>query len=145
MSAKTHALNGALDIRAYTPATAPPWATEIVAAIRAGDLATGRELFRAAVSTAGLERAVYAVAAVVEPGAGQLTVGPGPLVYGNPLRDGYAWRCGTCLHAFRHGGPVPTSGPNYKSAQGARRGAVKHGREDHGDRLTVHELSPKGA
>ncbi|MUN41446.1 hypothetical protein [Actinomadura litoris] len=133
-----------LDIRAYTPATAPPWAAEIVTAIRGGDLAKGSRLFREAASTSGIERAVYAVAAVVEPGAGQLTVGPGPLVYGNPLRTGYCWRCGTCLATFRRGGPAPTAGVNYKTAQSARGAAVKHDREAHGGRSTVHELSPRG-
>lgn len=111
------------DVRTYTRASVPPWAAIVTHTIRVGDLHKARALFRSAASTAGPDHAIYAVAAAVEPDPNDITAGEGPLVFGNPLRDGFAWRCGACLHRFRRGGPDPKSGVNYKTLRGASNAA----------------------
>lgn len=129
------------DIRTYTRATAPPWAGDVVAAIRDGDLPKARTLWIQAAAIRGADHAIYAVAALAEPGPAQITVGEAPLVYGNPLRTGFAWRCGECLDAFRRGGPDPHAGVNYKTLRGARNAARKHATEDHTSPISVEEVT----
>lgn len=129
------------DIRTYTRATAPPWAEIVVRTIRAGDLAKARGLWMDAAAMVGADHAIYAVAAVVEPGPGRIVVGEAPLVYGNPLRQGYAWRCGECLDAFRRGGPDPHAGVNYKTLRGATGAARKHAVEGHPKPVPVEEVT----
>lgn len=129
------------DIRTYTRATAPPWAEIVVRTIRAGDLAKARGLWMDAAAMVGADHAIYAVAAVVEPGPGRIVVGEAPLVYGNPLRQGYAWRCGECLDAFRRGGPDPHAGVNYRTLRGATAAARKHAAQGHSSRVRVEEAT----
>lgn len=129
------------DIRTYTRQTAPPWARDITDAIYAGYLGRAREMWMHAAGQVGADRAIYAVAAPVEPGPGQITVGEAPLVFGHPLRQGYAWRCGECLHNFRHGGPDPHAGVNYKTLRGAAGAARKHASEGHRQAPRVVEVT----
>lgn len=130
------------DVRTYTSASKlPAWATDIVGAIRGGDLEQARDLFVEAAAKASVDDAVYAVAAVVEPGPDVITVGPGPLVFGNPTRDGWAWRCGVCLHTFRNGGRLPASGVNYKTPRGASDAAYRHANDDHAGSPAVKEMT----
>ena len=130
------------DVRTYTASsTLPPWARAITDAIRAGDLNKARTLFRAAAGDTTLEDAVYASAATVEPAPDEITVGEAPIVFGNPLRDGYAWRCGTCLEAFRRGGRSAVGGVNYKTLRGATNAARKHTNEDHAGSVSVREIT----
>lgn len=130
------------DVRTYTASsTLPPWATAITAAIRAGNLGKARGLFRTAAGDISIEDAVYAVAATVEPARDEITVGEAPLVFGNPLRDGHAWRCGTCLETFRRGGRSAVGGVNYKTLRGAISAARKHTDEDHAGTVPVTEVT----
>ncbi len=129
------------DIRTYTRATAPPWARGVVDAIRDGDLPKARTLWMQAAAKVGADHATYAVAALVEPTPGQITVGEAPLVYGNPLRTGFAWRCGVCLYASRNGGPDPHAGVNYKTLRGAFGAARKHAAQGHPARVPVEEVT----
>lgn len=129
------------DIRTYTRQTAPPWARDITDTIRAGYLGRAREMWMRAAGKVGADRAVYAVAAVVEPAAGQIRVGEAPLVFGNPLRQGYAWRCGECLATFRRGGPDPHAGVNYKTLRGATNAARRHAADGHAGRVPVEEVT----
>ncbi|MFF5261405.1 hypothetical protein ACFY4C_20880 [Actinomadura viridis] len=126
-----------IDIRTYTRGNAPLWATIITDTIRAGDLLKARGLWMSAAAKVGADHAVYAVAAVVEPGPGRIIVGEAPMVFGNPLREGFAWRCGECLHAFRRGGPDPHAGVNYKTLRGAVGAARKHTSEEHAGAVPV--------
>lgn len=130
-----------IDIRTYTRDNAPLWAEIVVRTIRDGDLAKARGLWKDAAAKVGADHAIYAVAAPVEPEPGQITVGEAPLVFGNPLRQGYAWRCGECLHNFRHGGPDPHARVNYKTLRGAFGAARKHAREGHRKVLPVREVT----
>lgn len=127
------------DISTYTRRTAPSWARDITDAVRAGDLDRARQMWMRAAGKVGADHAIYAVAAVVEPGPGQILVGEAPLVFGNPLRQGFAWRCGECLHNFRRGGPDPHSGVNYKTLRGATNAARKHSAEGHPTRVRVDD------
>jgi hypothetical protein len=130
------------DVRTYTASgTLPTWATAITDAIRARNLNKARSIFRAAARKNTLEDAVYAAAATVEPAPDEITVGEAPLVFGNPLRDGYAWRCGTCLHAFRRGGRSAVAGVNYTTPRGALNAARKHANEDHAGAVPVREVT----
>ncbi|HEX5541985.1 MAG TPA: hypothetical protein VFX60_10575 [Micromonospora sp.] len=129
------------DIRTYTRATAPQWAEIVVHTIRDGDLAKARGLWMDAAAEVGADHAIYAVAAVVEPGPGRIVVGEVPLVYGNPLRQGYAWRCGECLDAFRRGGPDPHAGVNYRTLRGAFGAARKHAADGHTKPVPVGEVT----
>lgn len=125
------------DISTYTSRNVPPWATVITDTIKAGDLNKARALWLSAAAKAGTDHAIYAVAAAVEPDPGQILVGEAPLVFGNPLRQGFAWRCGECLALFRRGGPDPHSGVNYKTFRGADTAAQKHSVEDHPTNVRV--------
>lgn len=130
------------DVRTYTASsTLPPWAHAITDAIRRGDLDKARSIFRAAASDTTLEDAVYAAAAAVEPAPDEITVGEAPLVFGNPLRDGHAWRCGACLETFRRGGRSAVGGVNYKTLRGAINAACKHADEDHAGKVPVTEVT----
>jgi hypothetical protein len=131
------------DVRTYTAdSTLPPWTGDIITAIRSGDLQAARRVFIAAAAEGSPDDVVYAVAAGVEPGPNVITVGEAPLVFGNPLRDGYAWRCGPCLYEFRRGGRLAVSGVNYKTLRGASNAARKHNREDHAGKVPVTEVTP---
>lgn len=130
-----------IDIRTYTRSNAPLWAEIVADTIRTGDLEKARGLWMDAAATVGADHAVYAVAAPVEPDPGQITVGEAPLVFGNPLRQGFAWRCGECLDAFRNGGPDPHAGVNYKTLRGATGAARKHATEGHPKRIAVEEVT----
>ncbi|OLT12973.1 hypothetical protein BJF79_03470 [Actinomadura sp. CNU-125] len=127
------------DVRTYTNHNTPPWATVITNTITAGDLGKARALWLSAAAEAGADHAIYAVAAAVEPGPGQILVGEAPRVFGNPLRQGFAWRCGECLDVFRRGGPDPRSGVNYKTLRGAGAAARKHSTEGHPTSVRVDE------
>lgn len=130
------------DVRTYTAhSTLPPWAHAITDTIRRGDLDKARSLFRAAAGDTSIEDTVYAVAAVVEPGPGRIIVGEAPLVFGNPLREGFAWRCGECLAVFRRGGPDPHAGVNYKTLRGAANAAHKHATGGHTRKIPVREVT----
>ena len=130
------------DVRTYTASsTLPPWARPTADAIRGGDLNKARRLFRAAAGDTSIEDAIYAVAAAVEPHPDEITVGEAPLVFGNPLRDGYAWRCGTCLDAFRRGGRSAVGGVNYTTIRGALNAARKHTNDDHAGSVPVTEIT----
>jgi hypothetical protein len=85
---------------------------------------------------------IMELADAVEPGPGTITLGEGALLYANPARQGYAWRCGECLHVFRRGDPDPKSGVNYKTLRGASNAAHKHSDEDHAGRVPVKEVAP---
>lgn len=130
-----------IDIRTYTRANAPLWATIVADTIRAGDVPKARALWMDAAARVGADHAIYAVAAVVEPDPGWIVVGDAPLVFGNPLRHGFAWRCGECLAAFRRGGPDPHAGVNYKTLRGATSAARKHAAEGHAERVPVEEVT----
>lgn len=130
-----------ISIHTYTRATAPPWARGVVDAIRDGDLPKARTLWMQAAAIRGADHAVYAVAALVEPHPAQITVGEAPLVYGNPLRTGFAWRCGVCLHQSRNGGPDPHAGVNYKTLRGAFGAARKHAAQSHSYPIPVEEVT----
>lgn len=84
---------------------------------------------------------VMALAGAVEPGPGTITVGEGAALYANPLREGFAWRCGECLHIFRNGGRDPKSGVNYKTLRGASNAARRHSVEDHAGAVPVTEVT----
>lgn len=130
------------DVRTYTASSAlPPWARAITDAIRASNLDKARSMFRAAAGDTSIEDAVFAVAAAVEPAPDEITVGEAPIVFGNPLRDGYAWRCGACLDAFRRGGRSAVSGVNYKTLRGATNAASRHTDEDHAGAVPVQEIT----
>ncbi|MGI5423021.1 hypothetical protein [Actinomadura luteofluorescens] len=129
------------DMRTYTRRNAPLWASLVTDTLKDGDLHKARGLFQSAASSVGLDRAVYAVAAAVEPDPGQITVGEAPMVFGNPLRIGFAWRCGECLQTFRRGGRDPKSGVNYQTLRGALNAAHKHSRDDHTGAVTVKETT----
>ena len=133
------------DISTYTRHTAPAWAKNITDTIHAGNLGKAREMWMQAARSAGTDHAIYAVAAVVEPGPGQILVGEAPRVFGNPLRPGFAWRCGECLHQFRRGGPDPHSGVNYKTLRGATNAARKHATEGHPTNVRVDEAPRRRA
>lgn len=130
------------DVRTYTAdSTLPPWTASIMDPIRAGDLQQARRAFIAAAAKGRADDVVYAVAAAVEPGPDEITVGEAPIVFGNPLRDGYAWRCGACLHAFRRGGRSAVAGVNYRTPRGATNAARKHTDEDHAGTVPVTEVT----
>lgn len=81
------------------------------------------------------------LADATEPEPGTITVGEGADLYGNPARQGYAWRCGECLAVYRRGGRYPKSGVNYKTLQGASSAAHKHARDDHASTVPVKEVT----
>lgn len=128
------------DIHTYTASSRPAWTSQIVGAIRAGDLDTARSLFTEAAAATSLDDAVYAMAATVEPHPSQITVGPMPILFGNPFRTGYGWRCGACLHTAHTGGPDPASGVNYKTMRGADSAARRHSSEEHAGKLSVEVI-----
>lgn len=125
------------DIRTPSPAAAI-----IVATIHAGRLEQARGLVRSALDAgADPETLLLELGAAVEPEPDAITLGAGPLVSGNPTRDGWAWRCGPCLHAFRNGGRLPAAGVNYKTQRGASNAAHKHSDEDHDGSVPVKEIT----
>lgn len=84
---------------------------------------------------------ITALADATEPEPGTITVGEGADLYGNPARQGYAWRCGECLAGYRRGGPYPKSGVNYETQQGAVNAAHRHARDDHAGAIPVKETT----
>lgn len=114
--------------------------TKIVEAIHADRVETAQAMFRVVTSAYPVRDLVMELAELVEPEPGVITVGEGPLVFGNPLREGFAWRCGECLAIFRRGGPDPAAGVNYKTLRGAMNAARKHGDEGHAKPVPVEEV-----
>jgi hypothetical protein len=113
----------------------------IIDAIRFGDLDNARALFHRERITRTMSDLVMGLAEIPEPEPGVITLGEGPMVFGNPFREGFAWRCGHCLHACRNGGPDPKSGVNYKTLRGAFNAARKHSTEDHDGSVPVEEVT----
>jgi hypothetical protein len=113
----------------------------IVRAIRADDLDTARDMFRAASRSTTVHDLVMDLSALVEPKHGEITVGLMHLVLGNPFRDGWAWRCGQCLHVYRNGGKLPSAGVNYKTQRVAITAARKHATEEHSEPVRVREVT----
>ncbi|GAA3957482.1 hypothetical protein GCM10023085_44980 [Actinomadura viridis] len=111
--------------------------TNILEAINIGDLPRARALFIRAAAQGDIERLVMALSDLVEPKPSEITLGEGHLVFGNPLRDGWAWRCGHCLHAYRTGGRPPAAGVNYKTQRAAATAARKHSTEEHAGAVPV--------
>lgn len=129
------------DIRTYTRSNVPLWATIVARTIQAGDLNKARGLFCSAATQVGEERAIYAAAAAAEPSPGVITVGEGALLFTNPFREGFAWRCGECLAVFRRGGADPHAGANYETLRGATGAARKHASEGHAKQVPVEEVT----
>lgn len=115
--------------------------TKIVEAIHADRVEVAQAMFRVVTSAYPVRDLVMELAEMVEPEPGVITVGEGPLVFGNPLREGFAWRCGECLAIFRRGGPDPAAGVNYKTLRGAMSAARKHGDEGHAEPVPVEEVT----
>jgi hypothetical protein len=113
----------------------------IVRAIRANDLNAAQDMFREARRNTTVHDLVQALSAIVEPKPGEITVGLMHLVLGNPFREGWAWRCGQCLHVYRTGGKLPSAGVNYKTLRGATMVARKHSAEEHNGRASVKEVT----
>ncbi|MEU8379809.1 NUDIX hydrolase [Streptosporangium sp. NPDC048865] len=93
-------------------------AEAIAGALYDRDLEKARDLFDRAVegSRAALGALAKQLAANVEIPKGTIVVGFGIDVWGNPHRDGYAWRCGDCRW----------TGSNYLTAPGAQGDAEEH-------------------
>jgi hypothetical protein len=115
--------------------------TKIVEAIYADRMETAQAMFRVVASAYPVRDLVMKLAEMVDPEPGVITVGEGPLVFGNPLREGFAWRCGECLAIFRRGGPDPHAGVNYKTLRGASGAARKHAAEGHTKPVPVEEVT----
>jgi hypothetical protein len=115
--------------------------TAIVKAIHAGNLDKARAMFRDAARRTTVHDLVMALSAIVEPKPGEITVGLMHLVLGNPFREGWAWRCGQCLHVYRNGGKLPSAGVNYKTQRGAATAARKHSDEEHDGAVSLRELT----
>lgn len=101
----------------------------IVNALYDRDLGRARDHFDRAVqgNEETLSTLLKELAATVEIPAGVVIVGFGIDVWGNPYRDGYAWRCGSCRW----------TGSNYLTARTAQSAADKHAAEHQEPRPTV--------
>lgn len=109
-------------------------AARILDAIRAGHLEVARGLFEAAVDLDDEDSArvlVRQLADLVPVPPGTLLLGPSPLVWGNPFRPGWSWRCGPC---------EPCTW-NQGTERGARRAARKHITGAHPAGLPIHEAA----
>lgn len=93
-------------------------ADAIANALHDRDLEKARDHFDHAVvgSQAALDALAKQLAADVEIPRGTVVVGFSIDVWGNPHRDGYAWRCGDC----------PWTGSNYTTAPAAQHAAETH-------------------
>ncbi|MGC5012497.1 hypothetical protein ACLQ2R_17170 [Streptosporangium sp. DT93] len=97
------------------------------------DLPTARQLFDRAVqdNEEALSTLLKQLAKNVEIPRGTVVYGFGIDVWGNPHRDGYAWRCGSCRW----------TGSNYTTDGGAQRAAEKHAAEHKGSKPKVQDYA----
>ncbi|WP_329521116.1 hypothetical protein [Spirillospora sp. NBC_01491] len=116
-------------------------AAAIHEAIHDGDLTTARAMFTEAASTFDRSDLVQALAALTDPEPGTIAVGPGRLVFGNPLRVDFVGRCGTCNQRWRDDTGRPAVGVNYKTLRGALGWAREHAAEDHANSVTIQEVA----
>lgn len=69
---------------------------------------------------------IIALGEATVPETGTIVVGPAQLVFSNPLRDGWAWRCGT-----HH----PCAGVNYSTGSAAHEAARRHAEDNPGTQV----------
>jgi hypothetical protein len=94
----------------------------IIKAIARGDIDTAQEAFRTAAHKTSVGQAARAVCEATPPPAGTIIVGPALLVWANPFRDDYGWRCGNCRW----------TASTYKTRRNAEKSANKHAGEHPG-------------
>jgi hypothetical protein len=109
-------------------------AVRILDAIRAGQVNLARDMFAAAVDMSddvAASALIRQLADRVPIPAGTVLLGPSPLVWGNPFRGGWAWRCGPC-------DPDTWSDDTERRA---RRALARHIAEHHPGGLPIHEAT----
>lgn len=94
---------------------------QIKQAIDDGDLTTAATRFQAASRLLDPLTLVMGLAETVPIPDDTIIWGTTPVVFANPLRQGWAWRCPSC----------PTAGVNYRKPHNAKTGATRHRDEDH--------------
>lgn len=102
---------------------------EIVRAIQRGAVEAAQVAFQAAVGNDcdAAYRLITQLGKAVRLPHSAILCGPGRLVWGNPFRTDYAWRCGPC----------PWTGSNYRSSLAAEKAAQRHWAEDHGGPVRI--------
>jgi len=106
----------------------------VIDAIARGDIDTAQHAFKIAAHKTSIGETTRAVSEASPPPAGTIIVGPAMLVWANPFREDYGWRCGSC----------PWTAGLYKTRRGAEKSAAKHAGEHPG--IKVRWLTrPAGA
>lgn len=100
-------------------------AKAIIAAIARGDINTAQRAFKIAADKTSVGHIARAVCEATPPPAGTIVVGPALLVWANPYREDYGWRCGSCRW---------TAGL-YKTRRNAEKSAARHAEEHPGIRV----------
>ena len=94
----------------------------VIDAIARGDIDTAQRAFKIAADKTSAGDIARAASEASPPPAGTIIVGPAMLVWANPFREDYGWRCGSC----------PWTAGLYKTRRNAEKSADKHAGEHPG-------------
>jgi hypothetical protein len=94
----------------------------VISQIARGDIDTAQEAFRSAANKTSVGDIARAVCQATPPPAGTIVVGPALLVWANPFRNDYGWRCGSCRW----------TASTYKTRRNAEKSANTHAEEHPG-------------
>jgi hypothetical protein len=97
-------------------------AQTVIAAIARGDIDTAQRAFKIAADKTSIGDIARAVSEASPPPAGTIILGPAMLVWANPFREDYGWRCGSC----------PWTAGLYKTRRNAEKSAATHAGEHPG-------------
>lgn len=96
-------------------------AKAVIAAIARGDIEAAQRAFKIAADKASVGEIARAVSEAAPPPAGTIIAGPAMLVWANPFREDYGWRCGSCPWTA---GLYKTRRNAEKSARPSMRGSI---------------------
>lgn len=97
----------------------------VIAAIARGDIDGAQRAFKIAADKTSVGDIARAVCQATPPPAGTIIVGPALLVWANPYRTDYGWRCSACRW----------TASLYKTRRNAEKYADKHAEEHPGIRV----------
>jgi hypothetical protein len=137
------------DPRTYPqPEDAPPFtsadmaaAHNVLALLCAGHLECATAEFSGyGVDEPSISGLLMALGTATVPPDGVIYLGTGPAVFGNPTRQGWAWRCGACFARAVRSEGAPAAGVNYRTERGARGAASRH-QAEHGPGAELVEVT----
>jgi hypothetical protein len=97
-------------------------AKTVISAIARGDIDTAQRAFKIAADKSSVGEVARAVCEATPPPASTIIVGPALLVWANPYREDYGWRCGSCRW----------TASTYKTRKNAEKSAATHAEQHPG-------------